>query len=315
MKQPLFLEPVLKERIWGGTALKDKFGYHISSNSVGECWGISGHPNGESVVKNGSYKGKNIQEIWTNSPELFGNPNYPQFPILTKILDANDDLSVQVHPNDIYAREHENGELGKTECWYVIDCEEDAEIVYGHNVDSKEELIEKINKQEWDSLLNRIKIEPGNFFYVPSGTVHAICKGTLILEVQQSSDTTYRVYDYDRVDENGNTRELHLEKAIDVITIPNMNHEIKKDILNRPGYDIINFLKSDYFSVYKWDIKESFTCNQDKSFMACSVVNGAAELESATGKYELGVGEHFILPYNFGKFNIKGNIEIIMAHI
>ena len=156
-------------------------------------------------------------ELWEKKREIFGGMKQESFPLLIKILDVTSDLSIQVHPGDEYAYTHENGELGKTECWYIIHCEENSEIVFGHNANTKEELINMIENKQWDRLLRREKIKPGDFFYVPAGTIHALCKGTLVLEIQQSSDTTYRVYDYDRVDKDGNLRELHLDKAIDVI--------------------------------------------------------------------------------------------------
>lgn len=315
MKQPLFLKPVFQERIWGGTLLRDKYGYEISSEKTGECWGISGHPNGNTIVKNGKFTGKTIQYLWSNAPELFGYLNSPAFPLLIKILDANDDLSVQVHPDDAYASRYENGELGKTECWYIIECEENAEIVYGHNANSKEELFQKINNHEWNSLLHRIKIKPGDFFYIPSGTVHAICKGTLILEVQQSSDTTYRVYDYNRIDEKRKKRELHLKKALDVITVPNKSIKVNKEITETSEYTLINYIKSDYFFVYKWEIRKKVTLSQDKSFMLCSVIDGSGTLNNSSCDYDIVKGDHFILPYRFGEFTISGNLEIIMTHL
>lgn len=136
-REPLFLEPVFQERIWGGTRLAEQFGYRIPSERTGECWAISAHPNGQTTVKNGPFQGKMLGELWDEHRELFGHFPSDRFPLLTKILDANDDLSVQVHPDDEYARTYENGELGKTECWYVIDCEEDAEIVFGHHARTK----------------------------------------------------------------------------------------------------------------------------------------------------------------------------------
>ena len=140
-----------------------------------------------------------LGQLWNNHRELFGDIE-GLFPSSTKILDANRDLSVQVHPNDEYARINENGELGKTECWYVIDCKEGAEIIYGHHAKTKDELVEMVEQEEWDKLLQRVKVKPGDFFFVPSGTVHAIGEGILILETQQNSDTTYRLYDYNRRD-------------------------------------------------------------------------------------------------------------------
>lgn len=151
-----------------------------------------------------------LDELWATHPELFGHSSEPSFPLLTKILDAADDLSVQVHPDDVYGEKNE-GELGKTECWYIIHADEGSEIVYGHHAKSKSELKDMIDSGDWEHLLTRIPVQAGDFFFVPSGTVHAIGKGIIILETQQSSDTTYRVYDYDRKDDAGNTRELHIQ--------------------------------------------------------------------------------------------------------
>lgn len=161
MNQPLFFEPVFQERIWGGTALKDKFGYHIPSVRTGECWAISAHPHGQSVVKSGPLKGKKIGELWNENREIFGNDPSSFFPLLVKILDANTDLSVQVHPPDQYAKSKEHTKMGKDECWYVLDCKKNAEIVLGHNAKTKEELSKEIDKGKWDSLLRKIPIKKG----------------------------------------------------------------------------------------------------------------------------------------------------------
>ena len=212
MSEPLFLQSVMQEKIWGGTKLRDEFGYEIPSDKVGEYWAISAHPNGVSSIKNGRHAGQKLDKLYAEHRELFGNRPEPVFPLLTKILDANDWLSVQVHPDDAYGLKHE-GELGKTECWYVIAADDDAEIIYGHHAKTKEELREQIEAKNWDQLLTKVKVKAGDFFYVPSGTMHAIGSGILILETQQSSDTTYRVYDFDRKDDAGNLRELHLSNS------------------------------------------------------------------------------------------------------
>ena len=140
MRPILFLKPVFKEMIWGGSRLKEQFGYEIPGDHTGECWAISAHPNGDCIVKEGPYEGRTLSEMWTSHPELFGSPGLDRFPLLIKIIDAKDDLSIQVHPDDAYAKEHENGSLGKTECWYILDCKEDARIVIGHNAKTQKEL-------------------------------------------------------------------------------------------------------------------------------------------------------------------------------
>ncbi|MGX1982240.1 mannose-6-phosphate isomerase type 1 [Thermolongibacillus altinsuensis] len=314
MKQPIFLRPVFQERIWGGTKLRDLYGYDIPSEQTGECWAISAHPNGQSVVRSGKFEGMTLGQLWDEHRELFGHYDSDRFPLLTKILDANDDLSVQVHPDDEYARTYENGELGKTECWYVIDCEEGAEIILGHNARTKEELVEMIEKGQWDKLLRRVKVKPGDFFYVPSGTIHALCSGLLILETQQSSDTTYRVYDYDRRDKNGNLRELHLDKAIDVTTVPHVQTQVEPTVVKTAGATITTFVESEYFTVYKWDVHEHLELEQDQPFMLVSVIDGEGTIITEEGEWKIRKGDHLILPYQLGTFQVKGTAQMIVSH-
>lgn len=313
--QPLFLKPNFKERIWGGTALQQEFGYNIPSEKTGECWAISAHPNGPSVIENGPFAGKTLDGLWKEHPELFGNPKEEVFPLLTKILDANMDLSVQVHPDDSYAKEHENGELGKTECWYVIDCKEGADMIFGHNAKTKEELVQQTEQGNWEALLRRVKIKPGDFFYVPSGTIHALCEGTLVLETQQSSDTTYRVYDYDRRDENGNLRELHLEKAIDVTTVPHQDAMSHPTVESKENVDITTFVQSDFFSVYKWEVKGNSTFGFNDKYVLLSVIGGEGALVHDGENYPLKKGTHIILPVNLGDFAIDGACQLIVSHM
>lgn len=314
MTEPLFLHPVFQERIWGGTALKERFGYDIPSDRTGECWAVSGHPNGQSVVKNGTYAGKTLGELWDTNRELFGNLEGKVFPLLVKILDANADLSVQVHPDDEYAAKYENGELGKTECWYVIDCKEGAEIVFGHTAKTKEELRNQIEAGNWDELLRRIPIKPGDFFYVPSGSIHALGEGTLILETQQSSDTTYRVYDYDRVDQKGKKRKLHIEQSIAVTTVPHKDPHLDITVEQVQDARITTFLEGEYFSVYKWEVSGEITAKQEQPFLLFSILDGEGELVVGEESYPLGKGEHFLLPATINDFTLKGNLECIVSH-
>jgi mannose-6-phosphate isomerase len=312
--QPLFLKPVFKERIWGGTELQKEFGYEIPTDHTGECWAISAHPNGPSIIENGPYAGMLLNNLWREHPELFGNPSEEVFPLLTKILDANMDLSVQVHPDDSYAMANENGELGKTECWYIIDCKEDADLIFGHTARTKEELIEQINEAKWNELLRRVKIKPGDFFYVPSGTIHALCEGTLVLETQQSSDTTYRVYDYDRRDEEGELRDLHLEKAIEVTTVPHQDTISTVRVNEEENVRITTFVKSEFFSVYKWEIHGKSIFSINDRYLLLSVIKGDGTLICSGEWYELKKGTHLIIPVGFGEFEIDGDCELIVSH-
>ncbi|MEH7117149.1 mannose-6-phosphate isomerase, class I [Neobacillus vireti] len=313
-KEPLFFEPIFKERIWGGDRLKT-FGYQLPSNQTGECWAFAAHPNGQSIVKEGHFKGYSLGQLWKYHRGLFGHIEGDRFPLLTKILDANQDLSVQVHPDDDYANQYEGGELGKTECWYIIDCEEGAEIVYGHNAGSKNEFEKMIQDGKWNDLLRRVPIKPGDFFFVPSGTIHAIGKGTLILETQQNSDTTYRVYDYDRRDRDGNTRDLHVGSSIAVATIPSVVQELKPIIKGSNGLKITEFVKSNYFTVSKWELDGEANLNQSLLFKLVSVLSGEGILEINGTSYPFKKGDHILLPFEFGEYKLCGKADFIISHL
>ena len=215
----LKIKPVFKEMIWGGHKLRDVYGYDIPSDHTGECWAISAHKNGDCTIENSEFAGKTLSWLFENHRELFGNIEGNEFPLLVKIIDAKDDLSVQVHPNDEYAKDHEDS-LGKTECWYVLQADEGTKMVMGHHAKTKEEFVKAIEEDDYENLLNSFEIQEGDFFYIPSGTLHAICSGSLIYEAQQSSDITYRVYDYHRKDKDGNERQLHVQQSIDVTNVP-----------------------------------------------------------------------------------------------
>lgn len=313
MSEPLFLQSVMQEKIWGGTKLRDEFGYEIPSDKVGEYWAISAHPHGVSTIKNGQFAGQGLDKVYAEHRELFGNSSDPVFPLLTKILDANDWLSVQVHPDNHYAMEHE-GELGKTECWYVIAADEGAEIIYGHNAKSREELRQQIEKKEWDKLLTKVPVKAGDFFYVPSGTMHAIGSGILILETQQSSDTTYRVYDFDRKDDEGNLRELHLEKSIDVL---NIGAPANSRPVTVKADDLMSTLlvASNFFAVYKWEVSGKVNIEKTAAYSLVSVLAGRGVLTVDGETYPIAKGDHFILPSDVKAWTFEGqDLEMIVSH-
>lgn len=311
---PLVLKPVFKERIWGGRNL-EKMGYDIPDGNIGECWGISAHPNGPNVIANGAYEGQTLDKVWEEHPELFGNPSEKKFPLLTKILDANQKLSVQVHPGDAYAYEHENGEFGKTECWYVLDAKEDAEIIYGTYANSKEQLEEYIQNEDWDHLFKRVKVEKGDFFYVPSGTVHAIGEGIMILETQQNSDTTYRIYDYDRVDQDGKKRELHLDKSIDVINIGPTSPNVVPERIESDEQKGQILVESDFFTVTKWQIEGTFNFRKPRDYCLVSIISGEGEIITDGNVYEVSTGSHLILTADDLDNHINGKLEVIVSYV
>lgn len=312
MSEPLFLKSQMHDKIWGGTKLREAFGYDIPTETTGEYWAISAHPNGVSVIKNGIYEGEGLDQLYREHKELFGHPKSEVFPLLIKILDANDWLSVQVHPDDAFALAHE-GELGKTECWYIIAADEGAEIIYGHNAKSKEELRQWIEEGRWDDLLTKIPVKAGDFFYVPSGTMHAIGKGILILETQQSSDTTYRVYDFNRRDAQGNLRKLHIDKSIDVLTIG-------KPANSTPATMAVDHLESTllvsnkFFSVYRWEVTGLVDFTQTVPYLLLSVLSGQGQLTVDGRVYDLKKGDHFILPNDVKEWSFDGQLEMIVSY-
>ena len=310
MKEILFLEPVFKEVIWGGDKLATSYGYKIPSDTTGECWAVSAHKNGDCKLKDGEFKGKNLSWLWDNHREIFGNAKGDVFPLLIKIIDAKKDLSIQVHPDDEYAKKNENGALGKTECWYILDCEEGATIVVGHNAKSKEELNQMIEEKRWNELIKVRPIKKGDFFQITPGTVHAIKGGTVILETQQNSDITYRLYDYDRLS-NGKPRELHLEKSIDVIKCPYIENKQDFKIIKEDSYDEKELVKCEFYEVKKLDIHGEKSFVQSKPFEIVSVIEG----NGLINEIEIKKGDHFIIPFEYGEYKLKGDMELIISNI
>lgn len=309
-KHPLlFLNPVFKQMIWGGDRLGKDWPYQIPGDHTGECWAVSAHPNGDCTVREGIYKGSALSELWEKNPELFGNTGGDRFPLLVKIIDAKEDLSIQVHPDDAYAGANENGSLGKTECWYVLDCKEDSALVVGHNAKTKEELTGMIREGKWKELLREVPVKKGDFIQIEPGTVHAIKGGLMILETQQNSDITYRVYDYDRLTD-GKPRQLHLDKSIDVITVPAKS--VEESILQAddlPKNTLNQLIACDYYKVWKLDITEPFVMQQDKPYMIMSVIEGDGLLNGQ----QLRKGDHFIVPCGYGEIRLQGNMQLIIS--
>ena len=304
----IFLKPLFHNKIWGGRRLAEEYGYDIPEGSVGECWAISAHPSGDCEVASGAFEGNTLSELWASHRELFGNAEGDRFPLLIKILDAKDDLSVQVHPDDTYAAEHENGSLGKSECWYILDAKENGDIVVGQNASSKEEFAAMVEQGKWSELLNYVPIKAGDFFRIDPGTVHAIRTGTLILETQQSSDITYRVYDYDRLGDDGKPRDLHYAQEIPTsgeITAPEIDGKTE-------------LMSCKYFSVEKYEIHEAKTIAQPWSFMCVSVIEGEGTVSADDGKgcqHKLYKGSHFIAPASSGSLHFSGTMTLITSHL
>ncbi|WP_047979597.1 mannose-6-phosphate isomerase, class I [Ornithinibacillus contaminans] len=316
-REPIFLQPVFQERIWGGQKLRTEFNYDIPNEKTGEAWVISAHPHGSSIIANGDLAGKTLADAWENHGELFNKipSNQEEYPLLVKILDADADLSVQVHPDDTFAQQVEGVPYGKTECWYVISVEEDAELVIGHHAKTKEELTQLVDDGEWDKLLRRKKVKAGDFVYVPSGTIHAIGKGIVILETQQSSDITYRVYDYDRTDANGQKRELHLDRSIEVTTVPHQDVASDQQEVTVEDLAIKKLTEAEYFTVYHWKLTGDAALKLEQDFLQVSVIEGNATITVEGNTFPLGKGDHFILPYGVKDYHLSGDAEFIVSHV
>ncbi|PAE30346.1 mannose-6-phosphate isomerase, class I [Paenibacillus sp. 7884-2] len=314
--EPIFLQPVFQERIWGGQKLNTQFNYDIPYEHTGEAWVVSAHPNGPSVIENGPLKGKTLADAWQEHGELFNKrkDNDDAYPLLVKILDAADDLSVQVHPDDQFAQEVEDVPYGKTECWYVLSAEDGAELVLGHHATTREELEGMIDQGEWDQLLRLVSVQAGDFVYVPSGTIHAIGKGIVILEIQQSSDITYRVYDYDRTDAAGNKRELHLERAKQVTTVPHQDAEVEPTENVVDDLTVKKLVEEKYFSVYHWDLKGKVSLGMEKDFLQVSVIAGQAKITVNGQAFGLEKGSHFVIPHSVETYELSGEAELVVSH-
>lgn len=312
MRELLFIKPVFKEEIWGGSRLREIYGYDIPSDHTGECWGISAHKNGDCQVASGAYAGWNLSSLWKEHKELFGKPaqTYGEFPLLVKIIDARNDLSIQVHPDNAYASGHENGSLGKTECWYILDSGTDGSIIIGHHARDKEEMRSMIEMGRWNEFLREIPVRKGDFFQINPGCVHAIKGGTLLLETQQSSDITYRVYDYGRLSE-GKPRELHVKQSIDVIEAPFVERKDEKPVLvadtdNGRKYHLVTCA---YYTADKLDITGRWEEDYKDSFANVSILDGEGTVDGIPVKK----GCHFIVPAGYGTVGFSGRMSVITS--
>lgn len=310
MNEIIFLEPVFKEMIWGGTRLRDTLGYEAPGSTTGEAWVVSAHPQGDCLVSNGAYKGLSLSRLWAEHRELFGGLEGDQFPLLVKFIDARDDLSLQVHPDSAYAWEHENGASGKTECWYILDCDEDASIVIGHTARTREELRRMVEDHQWAELIRERPIHPGDFFQITPGTLHAIKKGTLLIETQQNSNITYRLYDYDRLSD-GKPRELQVEKCLDVIRCPHRENVNSGEPEVHSGYVKTPLISCDYYTVDKLEVTKEFHLTQREAFFIVSIIGGEGTADGLPVKK----GVNFLIPSGCETCVFRGTMTLIISHV
>lgn len=316
---PLLLDPPIKNYIWGGRRLIDDFKFNCDSEKAAEAWLLSCHFDGESAVKNGSLAGLTLSEAIENfGDDCLGEngKNFSYFPLLIKLIDAKDRLSLQVHPDDEYALRVEN-EYGKNEMWYIVDCEENAKIVYGLKRDvTAYELETRIRSNSILDICNLVPVKKGDAFFIPAGTLHAIGKGILIAEVQQNSNTTYRVSDYGRIGADGRPRELHVDKALDVINrskteIPQFN---KDDLMIYPFGTVKNLVSCDLFTSDLLELNGKAGLAEEKSFLSIVLLDGDATLSFAGGMLRLKKGDSVFVPAKL-RIELSGKASIICSHV
>lgn len=306
----ILVKPVFKERIWGSHFFKEVLKYDLSDQLFGEKWSLSAHKEGETEIINGIYKGKTLSLLYKECPNLFNTP-YEEFPLMVKLLDTNDLLSVQVHPDDEYASIVEK-QYGKTECWYFLNSEEDSSIVMGHNAGSKEEMKSAIENGKCESLLSYHQVKNGDFVLIPSKTVHALGKHLLLLEIQQSSDVTYRLYDYNRIGTDGKKRALHVDKALDVIDFPERNVPSIKNFKEEKDCTLTD---CKYFTVKKKEINEEATIDLPiDTFYMISVADGDITVNDGEKDYTLKLGDTFLVTARESSITLKGNGTVLVTN-
>lgn len=318
--QPVKLCPALKDFIWGGTRLKEAYNKQSDLAKVAESWELSTHSQGQSTVISGPFAGLKLSELIEKSPaEILGTraAEFAYFPLLIKFIDAHDNLSIQVHPDDAFALEHE-GEYGKTEMWYILECEEGASLYYGVNRElTREEFAQRIRDNTVLEVLNRVEVHKGDVFFIPSGTIHAIGKGIVICEIQQNSATTYRVYDYDRRDAEGNPRPLHIEKALQVACLTPSgaasDAAAAKEIAG--GSDrLLSHCK--YFTVHCMSVKDCVSVALTKeTFRSVVVTEGEGTLKMGGTELSLQKGDSVFIPAQDGNCTVSGNCEFILSYV
>lgn len=309
--EPIFFDPSYKNVIWGGNNISKIFKRNIIGDDIGESWELSAHPNGLSIIKNPEYNKESLYDLFNDKSQrtqIFGIhcENMEKFPILTKFIDANKSLSIQVHPGNEYAEKNEH-DSGKAEVWYIMDCKKDAKIIYGF----KEEVKEENLKNAVDNIeenVNYLTVHKGDFISIPSGTIHAIMDGIVLCEVQQSSDVTYRVYDWNRIGKDGKPRELHKNKALDVIDLSSKDKVVNYEEIKQNA----NIYKSDIFNIdmIKVNGKEEQS-SIPESFYAYIVIEGSGTLQS--GKFFRGIekGDTFLIPANLGSYTLSGDLKLM----
>ena len=311
---PLTFIPIFKERIWGGTKLKDYLNKSFESNQIGESWELSTVENDVSIIADGDFAGMNLKEVIQKFPtEMLGSKSIEkyglEFPLLFKFLDAQQDLSIQVHPNDELAKLRHNS-FGKTEMWYVLQADEDAKLIVGFKDKiTKEKYLDLIKNKKLVEALNEIPVKKGDTFFLQTGTVHAIGAGVLIAEIQQTSDITYRLYDWDRVDAEGNERELHTDLALDAINFEETNTHVKYSKILNQSSEVVKcpFFKTNILPVSG----EYFWKKRKDNFTVLMCTHGDFSLFCNNEEYLFQKGDTILIPAIIEEFELIGNATLL----
>ena len=323
MLYPLKFKKVFKEKVWGGRALEKIMGIELPDDkNYGESWEISSHINGMGIVENGWLKGRSLQEILEEyKGDIVGNSVYERFgnrfPILLKYLDIHDKLSVQVHPDDEYAMKNEH-DLGKSECWHILEASPDAKLIMGLREGiTREEFLEKAYRKEFDDIFNIVSVKKGDTIHLKPGLVHATLEGNiLICEPQENSDVTYRIYDYERLF-NGKLRELNLEKAVEVIDFdgkPEVIHDHAKKIYRIYDGEIEELIREEHFNIDKIRVFGGYKDGKNDNFKILSFLEGEGELNYPGGYYKVKKGETYLIPALID-IVISGELEILKVYL
>jgi mannose-6-phosphate isomerase len=317
----LKLKAAIKDYLWGGRRLVEEYNKKSDLEKIAETWEMSNHKDGSSIIINGKYAGVSFREYLEKEGKKVWGENcnkYYNFPVMIKFIDAKQALSIQVHPDDEYALKYE-GEFGKNEFWYVLDAEPGAFIYYGVDEEmTKAKFKERIENGTICDYLKKVEVKKGNCFLIKAGTIHAIGAGTVIAEIQQCSNSTYRVYDFGRVGIDGKPRKLHIDKAVDVTNLKpsEKNGEAEGKPIDHSSYVSMLLTNNEYFTCTKYDINGDIILNATNySFNSVIVIDGNGKIISNSQEFEIRKGDSFFIPAGYGSYMVSGNVSLILTNL
>lgn len=318
---PILFEGDYKEKVWGGNKIRTLFNKNITEEHIGESWEVAFHNHGDSSIRNGKYKGMTLKEMLLQDGEnIIGKPFLAgsKFPLLIKIIDAKSNLSVQVHPDDAYAALHEAGELGKSEAWVILDAEPGAELIIGlKDGVTKEMFLQSVDDKAVESVLNILPVQAGDVINIPAGLVHAINSGIVLAEVQQNSDTTYRVFDWNRVGLDGNSRELHIDKAMDTIDFDGVHSKetVEGISVDLGTYTHISYVLNKYFSLEGIKNNGVTVLDRTADFEIYMVSSGAGSISGSFKTVSVRTGDTFMIPSSLDSYELNGKMTLIKTYV